>query len=221
MTLIERMRQAGLATDVRALFAAPTLAGLAALADTAATPSSWSSRPTAFRPAARPSPRTCCLWSVWSRTRSTASSAAVPGGAANVQDIYPLAPLQEGILFHHLMESEGDAYLMPVLMAFDTRERLDSFLTALQAVVDTPRHPAHCRSLGGVAGAGAGGVAPGAAGVEEVVLDPEAGEAAEQLAERLQSETLSPRCEQAPLISGFTAYDAKKKRWLLRCWLTI
>ena len=63
--------------------------------------------------------------------------AAVPGGAANVQDIYPLAPLQEGILFHHLLSAGGRC-----LSAADrcwrltAAQRLEAVLAALQAVID-------------------------------------------------------------------------------------
>ncbi|MFG0785881.1 condensation domain-containing protein, partial [Delftia tsuruhatensis] len=61
--------------------------------------------------------------------------AAVPGGAANIQDIYPLAPLQEGILFHHTLHPQGDAYATPTLLGFDTRERLLGFVAHLNRVI--------------------------------------------------------------------------------------
>src|SRR5207302_3017917 len=63
-------------------------------------------------------------------------AATVPGGMSNVQDIYPLTSLQEGILFHHLMNKEGDPYLLAIQQSFDTRARLDNYLEAMQAVIE-------------------------------------------------------------------------------------
>src|SRR5690606_3229547 len=61
----------------------------------------------------------------------------VPGGAANVQDIYPLAPLQEGMLFHHLLdEQRGDTYVETLLFSVPSQERLEQLFSALQRIVD-------------------------------------------------------------------------------------
>ncbi|SEB35185.1 amino acid adenylation domain-containing protein [Tenacibaculum sp. MAR_2009_124] len=62
----------------------------------------------------------------------------VQGGIGNIEDIYPLSPLQEGIYFHHLMSTkeEGDPYVLPHLLAFSDEEKRNSFIDALQYVVN-------------------------------------------------------------------------------------
>ncbi|MBT0964225.1 AMP-binding protein, partial [Denitromonas iodatirespirans] len=62
--------------------------------------------------------------------------AQVPGGVRNVQDIYPLTAAQEGILFHHCLQTEGgDAYQTSALLGFDDKAALDSFIGALESAV--------------------------------------------------------------------------------------
>ncbi|MEJ2693581.1 MAG: condensation domain-containing protein, partial [Candidatus Thiodiazotropha sp.] len=62
--------------------------------------------------------------------------ATIEGGARNVQEIYPLGPLQEGILFHSLAAQDRDPYLLRAHLGFDGRSRLEGFLRALQQVID-------------------------------------------------------------------------------------
>jgi amino acid adenylation domain-containing protein len=62
---------------------------------------------------------------------------SVPGGAANIQDIYPLAPLQEGILFHHLLSEErAGTYVLAILLSLSSHQKLQELIAALQTVVD-------------------------------------------------------------------------------------
>jgi len=132
--VIARMRQRGLHAEVRALFTAPTLAALAVEVD---GDSHDVDVPANAIPAGCEAIAPAMLPLVWlDQADIDAIVATVPGGAANVQDIYPLAPLQEGILFHHLITTEGDPYLLAFLNSFETRTDLDRYLSALQAVVD-------------------------------------------------------------------------------------
>ncbi|KAF9114450.1 hypothetical protein BGX27_010761, partial [Mortierella sp. AM989] len=64
----------------------------------------------------------------------------VDGGVGNIQDIYALSPLQDGILFHHIMATKGDPYLLLTKRSFENRGILDRYLEAVQKVAD--RHDA-------------------------------------------------------------------------------
>jgi amino acid adenylation domain-containing protein len=131
VTLVERMRQAGLPVDVRALFTTPTIAGLLSATVVKAVDVPPNRIPA---DAERITPDMLPMVAL-SQTQLDRITGAVPGGASNVQDMYPLSPLQEGILFQHVLSADGDPYLTPFLLRFDRRERADAFIGALRRLV--------------------------------------------------------------------------------------
>ena len=147
VTVIERLRREGLAGDVRTLFATPALMEWAASVS-ASTPEIVVP-PNDIPPAAeRITPAMLPLVALTAAEIATVV-VAVPGGAPNVQDIYPLAPLQEGVLFHHLLGGPGDPYLQAGLLTFDTRERLEPLSGRAAESRGTARHSADRGPLGG------------------------------------------------------------------------
>jgi amino acid adenylation domain-containing protein len=211
--LIERMRQRGLYAEIRALFETPTLAELAAAV-----------RRTSFEVAVPPNgiPTPCEAITPdmlplveLSQADIDRIVAGVPGGARNVQDIYPLAPLQEGILFHHLLAKEGDPYVVSIVSRFDSRERLDTYVRALQGVID--RHDILRTSVmwEGLREPVQVVWREARLEVEEVVLEPADGDVAKQLWARFDPRRHRLDLRRAPLMRVRIARDAAQNRWLL------
>ena len=134
VALVERLREQGLIGEVRAIFGTPTLAEYAAelrpveVADEDKQDASIPPGTTHI------SPEMLTLVTL-DQEEIDRVVASIPGGAANIKDVYPLMPLQEGMLFHHLLETCGDTYLSRTQVAFESKDLLDRFLVALDEVI--------------------------------------------------------------------------------------
>ncbi|PRC06965.1 non-ribosomal peptide synthetase, partial [Pseudomonas poae] len=132
VSLMGRMRGMGLSADVKVLFAQPTLTALASALgggrEVAVPVNRIATGCTHITPDMLPLVQL-------DQPAIARIVAGIPGGAANVQDIYPLAPLQAGMLYHHRASTSGDDYVLRAEFAFDSRQRLEAFALALQAVI--------------------------------------------------------------------------------------
>ena len=138
MKLIAQLQARGYNTDVRAVFKTPRLVELAAALDRKSE--SYQAPPNRIPEGCDTLTPAMLPLVELSEAQLQHLSDQVAGGAANIQDIYPLAPLQEGILFHHQLHPDNDPYLLTLLFKADNRARIESFANALEQVVQ--RHDA-------------------------------------------------------------------------------
>ncbi|PSL79090.1 non-ribosomal peptide synthetase, partial [Variovorax sp. WS11] len=203
--LMERLRRQGREAPVRLLFQHPRLTDFATALQGAADPevdvppNGIPAGCTAITPAMLP-------LVTLDDTQIRRIESAVPGGGANIQDIYPLAPLQEGILFHHLMGGEEDAYVSALLLAFDSRERLRHFIDCLNRVIarhDMLRTAVLWEAL----------PEPVQVVLRQAAVPIEWCETPEQAQQRARQRL---DVGSAPMVRAFAAPDAGALRWLLQ-----
>ncbi|MEX3824667.1 condensation domain-containing protein, partial [Paraburkholderia sp. BR14262] len=210
--VMERLRQRSLGMEVRTLFARPVLADLATSLgrhqEVAVPANLITTQSTAITPGMLP------LIGL-SQAEIDRVVATVPGGLGNIQDIYALSPLQDGILFHHLLASRGDPYLLVSQMAFADRSLLERYLGAVQQVVD--RHDILRTAFVWEGLSSPAQVVWRRASLEvsEVELDGCDGSGADELRRRFGARRQRIDLGRAPLLRFVTARDPGSGGWLL------
>jgi amino acid adenylation domain-containing protein len=218
LRLLERLRAQGWTVPVRTLFQHPRLADFAqALAqqptrrDVVVPPNGIPAGCSALQP------HMLTLVDL-DAAQIAAIEAAVPGGAANIQDIYPLAPLQDGILFHHRLQARGDAYVTPCLLGFDTEQRLTQFIAGLNRVIE--RHDVLRTAVLWEGLPEPVQVVCRQAPLQLEWLAAPTGDAPLAATERLAAHVHPGHyridVRQAPLIRAVAVHDAAQQRWLLQ-----
>ncbi|NQZ08854.1 MAG: amino acid adenylation domain-containing protein, partial [Algicola sp.] len=140
MQVISRLQQAGCSMTARQLFLTPTLVELVASIDfQQSTPVFKAADNLIEVGAGQITPAMLPLVELTEKDISRIV-AKVPDGVSNIQDIYPLGPLQQGILFHHMMSTNGDPYVLPLLFKANGEQAVNRFLQGLAFIVD--RHDA-------------------------------------------------------------------------------
>ncbi|MFJ5438313.1 amino acid adenylation domain-containing protein, partial [Pectobacterium brasiliense] len=214
VSLIEQLRNQGKTLDVRSAFSAPVLYEMARAIQNHQDDTALVIPPNLIRQDCTTITPDQLPLIALSQFEIDSITSTVPGGVTNVQDIYPLAPLQEGIFFHRLYQQTGDIYQLDIVVAFDTRERLDVFLNTLQKVID--RHDILRTAICWQGLSQPVQVVWRHAPLPVNTFEPESSEnIAAQLQTYISPQMHSLDLNQAPLLAADIVYDPSRSEWLM------
>ncbi|WP_387464164.1 amino acid adenylation domain-containing protein [Photorhabdus sp. RM323S] len=74
-------------------------------------------------------------WAQLTQTEIDALAAVIPGGLANIKDICPLGPLQQGMIYHYLTNLAGDPYVLWQVARFRNADLLHAYIDALRRTI--------------------------------------------------------------------------------------
>jgi len=212
MRMMERLRQLSFNIDIRTVLTTPVLCEMAeALVrhhEEAVPPNQITADSSVITPAMLP------LIDL-SEEEIDRIIVKVPGGVSNIQDIYALSPLQDGILFHHLLARGGDPYMLSSQLAFPQRTQLDEFLVAVGRVIE--RHDILRTAIAweGLSKPAQVVWRKAPLSITEVALDSQNGPIADQLAKMFSPSQYRMDLTEAPLLRFIVAKDADQDRWIL------
>lgn len=212
--LIEQLRQHGRSLAIKSLFTHPSLGGLAQEMELNQDQTPVIHVPENKIPphCERITPDMLPLISL-DQAQIDDIVSQVPGGPENIQDIYPLAPLQEGILFHHMLATKGDPYITRAIKSFASRQELNQFVIALRAVIhrhdilrtgiiwdglDQPVQVVWRRVM-----------------LEVKTLELEEADKVEALKTRFDPDITRINVQHAPMMEVYVTEDGDHQRWLL------
>lgn len=138
--------------------------------------------------------------------------ASVPGGAKAIQDIYPLTPLQEGMLFHYLMAEKSDPYLIWSIYTFDDQQTLDAYVETFNVVISRHDILRTCLRWDGLREPVQLVLRQTQVHIEHVDLDCADGDVVEQMKARFNPNHYRLDLRDAPLIKLLVARDEKNDR---------
>ncbi|HHK7964964.1 TPA: amino acid adenylation domain-containing protein [Serratia marcescens] len=213
--LMAQLRRVGLSAGVQTLFTAPTLS---TLAQTLVTQQEVSVPANGILPGCVAITPEMLPLATLSQPEIDAVVAQVPGGVANVQDIYALSPLQEGILFHHLLAERGDPYQLSAVLRFDSRARLDAWLAAMQQVIDRHDILRTAFITQGVSSPVQVVWRKAELSLRELRLNPAEGEIGSRLTALFDPRRVRPDLTRAPLLSFVAAQEEEGSWCILQQW---